>query len=130
MMLGAVPIRNGRKAGERIQLRTLPAPMARTMPNGSLLLSLNDTPPGAQRESWFGVLNDGDTSITWSPVSTVGTLVAPPFFAWSRDAARFSYVSGDIRQTMRTVRVKTLATGDDREVYRGDRINGCVADER
>jgi hypothetical protein len=130
MMLSAVPMRNGRKAGERLQLRTLPAPMARTMPNGSLLLSLNDTPPGSQRESWFGVLNDGDTSVTWSPVSTVGTLFPPAFFALSGDATRFAYVSGDIRQTMRTVRLKTLATGDDREVYRGERITGCVAAHR
>jgi hypothetical protein len=127
MMLGAVPIRNGRKAGARLQLRTLPAPMARTMPNGSLLLSLNDTPPGAQRESWFGVLNDGDTSVTWSPVSTVGTLALPMFFAWSADATRFAYVSGDIRQAMRTLRVKTLSTGDDRELYRAERLSGCAA---
>lgn len=126
MMLGAVPMRNGRKAGERLQLRSLPAPMARTMPNGSLLLSLNDTPPGVQRESWFGVLNDGDRSIAWSQVSTVGTLLTP-FFAWSGDATRFAYVSGDIRQTMRTVRVKTLATGGDRELYRAERISGCAA---
>jgi hypothetical protein len=130
MMLGAVPIRNGRKAGERMQLRTLPAPMARTAPNGSLFLSLNDTPPATQRESWFGVLNDGAASITWRPVSTIGTLLPSAFFAWSSDATRFAYVSGDIRQTMRTVRVKTLATGDDREVYRAERITGCVAAHR
>ena len=130
MMLGAVPIRNGRKAGERLPLRTLPAPMARTMPNGSLLLSLNDSPPGAQRESWFGVLTQGDTAITWSPVSTVGTLFPSAFFAWSGDATRFAYVSGDIRQTLRTVRVKTLATGDDRELYRAERISGCAAAHR
>jgi hypothetical protein len=129
-MLSAVPIRNGRKAGAPLQLRVLPAPMARTMPNGSLLLSLNDTPPGAQRDSWFGVLNDGDRSIAWSQVSTVGTLFPPAFFAWSGDATRFAYVSGDIRQTMRTVRVKTLATSDDREVYRAERIVGCAAAHR
>lgn len=130
MMLGAVPMRNGRKAGERLQLRSLPAPMARTMPNGSLLLSLNDTPPGVQRESWLGVLNDGDASVTWNPVSTVGTLFPAAFFAWSNDATRFAYVIGDIRQTMRTVRVKTLATGDDRELYRAERIVGCAAAHR
>jgi hypothetical protein len=130
MMLGAVPMRNGRKAGERLQLRSLPAPMARTMPNGSLLLSLNETPPATQRESWFGVLNDGDTAITWSPVSTIGTLLAPALFAWSADATKFAYVSSDIRQTMRTVRVKTLATGEDREVYRAERISGCAAAHR
>jgi hypothetical protein len=130
MTLDAVPMRNGRKAGERRQLRSLPAPMARTMPKGSLLLSLNATPPGAQRESWFGVLNQGDTSIAWSQVSTVGTLAGATFFAWSGDATRFAYVSGDIRQTMRTVRVKTLATGDDREVYRAERLSGCAAAHR
>ena len=131
-MLTAVPIRNGRKAGDRLQLRSLPAPMARTMPSGALFLSLNDMPPGAQRESWFGELNDGDRSIAWSQVSTVGTLfpTSSGFFAWSGDATRFAYVSGDIRQTMRTVRVKTLATGDDRELYRAERISGCVSAHR
>lgn len=115
-----------------MQIRALPAPMARTMPNGALLLSLNDSPPGAQRESWFGVLNDGDRSIAWSQVSTVGTLfpTSRGFFAWSGDATRFAYVSGDIRETMRTVRVKTLATGDDRELYRAERIGGCAAAHR
>jgi hypothetical protein len=130
MVLSAVPIRNGRKAGERVQLRTLPAPLARTMPSGALFLSLNEAPPATQRESWFGVPNDGGTSMTWSPVSTIGTLLPSAFFAWSGDASRFAYVTGDIRQTMRTVRVKTLETGDDREVYRAERISGCAAAHR
>ena len=126
MMLSAVPVHNGRKAGERIQLRLLPGPVAQTMLNGSLLLSLGDVPL-AQRESWIGILDDATAAVTWSPVSTIGSPIPSTFFAWAPDATRFAYVTGDVQQSVRIVRVKTLATGEDRELYRADRLIGCAA---
>lgn len=69
--LSAVPVQNSRRQGERITLRSIPTPYVRTMINGSLLVSAGD-PPIAVRDTWVGLLNDGDASVTWSKLNLAG----------------------------------------------------------
>jgi hypothetical protein len=126
-LLSAVPVRQGRGQGEPIALRSLPGPRVATMTNGSLFVSTGNR-SNAIRDTWLGTLDDATGSVTWTSLNLVGSPIparTPP--PWSRDGTRFAYVTGEDSQSTRVVRVKTIETGDDRELYRADNIHGCVA---
>jgi hypothetical protein len=126
-VLSAVPVQHGRRQGEPIVLRTMPGFETRTMMNGSLFVT-SDDPANEVRDTWLGILDEGDASITWTPMDLVGSPGAGTFANWAPDGSRFAYLTGD--RPTRTVRVKNVASGDDRELYRGERLIGCVASHR
>jgi dipeptidyl aminopeptidase/acylaminoacyl peptidase len=128
-ILSAIPVHNGRKDGERIPLRSIPGQQVRMMINGSLFVSTGDV-PFTVRDTWLGTVDDTRASITWMPLNLVGSPIPTTLFTWLSDANRFAYVTGAAGQTTRVVRVKDISNGDDRELYRGDRVLGCVAAHR
>ena len=125
-LLNAVPVQQGRPQGEPLALRSLPGSRVQSTINGSLFVATGDQPE-AVRNTWLGTLDDATASTTWTSLNLVGSPMPGTLTAWSPDGTRFAYVTGDVRQTMRVIRVKNIATGDDRELYRVDRLAGCVA---
>ena len=125
-LLNAVPVQQGRPQGERLALRSLPGSRVRSTINGSLFVATGDEPE-AVRNTWLGTLNDATASTTWTSLNLVGSPMPSTLTPWSPDGTRFAYVTGDLSQTTRVIRVKNIATGDDRELYRTDRLAGCVA---
>jgi hypothetical protein len=107
-------------------LRSVPGSKIQTMINGSLFISTG-IPPEAIRNTWLGVIDDRKASTTWTSVDLAESPIAGTQTSWLPDGTRFAYLTGDASQTMRVIRVKNVATGDDRELYRADRIRGCVA---
>ncbi len=125
-LLSAVPVRQGRRQGEPIALRSVPGSGVETMFNGSLFISTGDEPVTV-RNTWLGTLDDATASTTWTSLNLVGSPRPGTVTPWSHDGTRFAYVTGDDSQTTRVIRVKNIETGDDLELYRADLIVGCVA---
>jgi hypothetical protein len=110
----AVPIENGQPAGERVRIDvTLPDEMtaARTTLGGVQILSTRaglDSRPRASIAS----LDSENHLGPWKPLDLIdggdGT-------AWSPDGRQIAYVAGGSRST---VRIRTLANGEDRELFR------------
>jgi Tol biopolymer transport system component len=130
-LLSAVPVQQGRRQGPSIALRSVPGSTIETMMNGSLFVKTGDEPE-AVRDTWLGTLDDRATPVTWTPLNLVASpLPGDTSTLWLPDATRFAYVTGASLYTPRVIRVKNIATGDDREVYRADGIiTGCVAAHR
>jgi hypothetical protein len=130
-LLSAVPVQQGRRQGPSIALRSVPGSTMETMMNGSLFVKTGDEAE-AVRDTWLGRLDDGATSVTWTPLNLVASpLPGDTRTLWLPDATRFAYVTGASPYTPRVIRVKNISTGDDREVYRADgMILGCVAAHR
>ena len=125
-LLSAVPVQRGRQQGEPIALRSLPGSRVGTMINGSLFVATGDS-PGAIRNTWLGILDDATASTTWTSLNLVGAPIPGTLTPWSPDGKRFAYVTGSLTETTRVIRLKNIETGNDRELYRADRIGGCVA---
>ena len=124
MVLDAVPVTAGQPSGESIALRSVPGPIlfARTMPNGALLFAQQ---PQDIRAISLGVL-DANEKVTWSRLDLIGLRLSTPV-AWSPEGSRFAYVSGVFGSTTRVVRIKDLASDDDRELFRRDSaLPGCT----
>jgi hypothetical protein len=101
------------------------------MMNGSLFVKTGDEPETV-RDTWLGILEDGASSVTWTPLNLAASpLPGDTSTLWLPDATRFAYVTGASPYAPRVIRVKNISTGDDREVYRADgMITGCVAAHR
>jgi hypothetical protein len=121
--LSALAISDGVPTGERVNLRSVPGNAARTTPDGSLIVRPATT---SNREVSLGVLDASEKSIQWTSLNLIGNPVPTAFAAWSPDNSRFAYLSAEPPSTVRTVRVKDPVRGDDRELYRDERLLGCV----
>ena len=107
-LLSAVPVQQGRRHGPSIALRSVPGSTIATMMNGSLFVKTGDEPETV-RDTWLGVLDDGSTSVTWTPVNLAASpLPGDTSTLWLPDATRFAYVTGASPYTPRVIRVKNI----------------------
>ena len=121
----AVPVLGGRPAGDLISLRAVQGTQARTMSNGALLVSTSTTTP-VNRIVSVGTLAIDNRSIKWTELELIGNAGPTGWPTWSPSADKFAYVSAEPSRSTRTVRIRDVASGEDRELYRGERIIGCV----
>jgi dipeptidyl aminopeptidase/acylaminoacyl peptidase len=123
----AVRVRNGQPEGEHIAIHaTLPGSgFSQTTPNGSLVFHSDGGPTS---QVFLGTLDAKDRLGAWTQLELIGAtnrLGGLP--TWSPDGRRVAYVEKMPQSLTGVVRVRTLATGADREVYRSNAgMNICV----
>jgi hypothetical protein len=117
--LVAIPIRNGRPAGERLLIKAAVEPFhgsGRTTPGGALLYQ---TYASGRPTVFVGTLDSGDQLGPWKPLNLIANQLTWPVF--SPDGKSVAYSAFDSRGGTSVVRVRSLLTGEDREL---SRING------
>jgi Tol biopolymer transport system component len=114
-LLFAIPISGGQSGGERRSLRSVPGFQARTLSNGSLLVSAM---PGAGRVVWLGTLDENNKVSQWTQLNLIG-YADNPSFSWSPDGGTIAYIAGRLTNTTLVLRLRNLSSGEDRELYRG-----------
>lgn len=126
--LFALPMKDGQPAGERIFIRTLEAGTVPVVFGSSMVLAPTGFSP---RRLFFASLNGDGYLSSWKELEVEGTDISFP--AWSPDSSRFVYVavtpSGPGRSVSNpsAVRLYTVATGEDRELFRSkNRLRNCV----
>jgi Tol biopolymer transport system component len=124
--LFAVPVKDSRVGGERIYLRGVaPTQITRPVTTGSSLTFMHsDGTPNSQQVYHASLGADGKLG-PWTALKTIG--IRNPYAVWSPDDTRFAYISRAANNRTSAVRIYTLATGDDRELFRSDEsILNCL----
>jgi hypothetical protein len=120
MTLSAIPIKDGR-AGERVAIRSSLAAsaLAATAPGGALVVGIQNLPI---RKVFYSALDSNDRLGRWRTLDLVGSGEST-VGGFSPDGGQIVYATGSgfftgSASSGRSVRLHTLATGEDREVYR------------
>ncbi|HVQ65219.1 MAG TPA: hypothetical protein VMT78_11830, partial [Terriglobia bacterium] len=121
--LSALSISEGHATGESVNLRSVPGMFSRTAVNGALIVR---PAPTSNREVSLGVMDAEEKSLKWTTMSLIGNPFTTAFAAWSPDNSRFAYLTGEPTSTTRIIRVKDIVSGNDRELYRHERLVGCA----
>jgi Tol biopolymer transport system component len=118
--LFAVPIKDGRPAGDRILIRRLEK-MSGPVRYGSSLVYAVAPDEGTEKISVVSI--EGDRLGQWKTLDLVGVGGSAPTF--SPDATRIAYVSHPaVNDTTSAVRVHDMASGEDRELFRSNELLG------
>jgi Tol biopolymer transport system component len=115
-----LPIKEGRRAGDPIFVRYGSFNSGRTTMSGGLLY--RQTPRSGDYAAWIGTLQPDGGSLGWEPLSLESTASSEPHWpTWSPDGAQMAYVAyhDDAGQNSWAVRVRDVASGEEREIYRG-----------
>src|SRR5215831_2498334 len=118
--LFAVPIKDGRPAGDRILIRRLEK-MSGPVRYGSPLVYAVAPDEGTEKISVVSI--EGDRLGQWKTLDLVGVGGSAPTF--SPDATRIAYVSRPaVNDRTSAVRVHDVASGEDRELFRSNELLG------
>jgi hypothetical protein len=121
-----LPIREGKKSGEPVLVHYGSFGKGHVTPSGAFVYNVP-----AQRggyETWLGALDPQGRPSDWKPLALENNS-ANPNPTWSPDSRRIAYSAANLAagQTTQTIRVRDLASGEDRELYRaGTGTVGCV----
>jgi Tetratricopeptide repeat len=116
-----LPIKDGRSAGDPVFVRYGPCMFGSTVANGALVCQSTD-PRGAE-EVWLATLDPRGHPVDWKPLN-VRTLI--DYIRWSPDSTQISYRSYDDANRTTVVRLRNIAGGEEREIYRGAASLVCV----
>jgi serine/threonine protein kinase/Tol biopolymer transport system component len=116
--LQLLPVREGQPSGEPILLQSGLYDGAATARDGTLVYQ--KTKPGGLFATHLVSLDAGGRLETVRKLDLPGENSNNPWPRWSPDGTRIVYVAHDAETTFgnSVVRVRNLATGDDREIYR------------
>jgi hypothetical protein len=119
-----LPIKDGRAAGDPIFLNHGTCGFGQTNSAGALVC-LN-YPPGGWSETWLGSLDADGHLVDWKRLN-LRSATTSGFFRWSPDSTQFSY-SADEGSSPNTwvVRLRNIASGEERELYRSATELGCI----
>jgi len=120
------PVKDGKKDGEPVFVRYGYFGVGHISAGGAFVY-----PAPAQDgsyDTWLGNLDSGGRPSEWKPL-LLGNGNANPNPTWSPDSAKIAYSSANLAagQTTQAIRLRDVASSDDRELYRAStgRIN-CV----
>jgi Tol biopolymer transport system component len=110
-----VPMKDGRQSGEPVFVRYGSFGMGRMRPNGALIHG-SMRPEGTP--VWFGTFDSNGRSGGWKRLSLSGSLQN---LTWSPDSSEIAYAASDLAtgQSTQVIRLRSVATGEERELYRG-----------
>jgi Tol biopolymer transport system component len=117
-----LPMKDGRADGEPIFVRYGPCSYGNTVADGALLC-WSDVPGGGQT-AWLGTLDSAGRLSAWKTLELGGARVSTSLSVrWSPDGSQIFYAAPDGApgQDNWIVHVRNIATGEDRELYRGAR---------
>jgi Tol biopolymer transport system component len=112
-----LPIKDGKKAGEPAFVHYGYFGMGHVTPAGAFAYLVPTQ--GGSYETWIGTLDAGGRPSAWKPFTLIsGSAIPNP--TWSPDSSRIAYSAANLAagQTTQTVRLRDMATGEDRELYR------------
>ncbi len=112
-----LPVKDGQRAGDPVFIRYGSFQEGHTTPAGALIYQA--TPQGGPYTSWLGMLQSANGSLDWTRLGVnAGESTLP---AWSPDGTEIAYVAinNAAGQFQGTIRVRKLASGEERELYRG-----------
>jgi hypothetical protein len=116
-----VPLKDGRLAGDPIFLNYGACAWGMTTSAGALICENNL--PGGGYQTWLGTLDSRGHPVDWKRLDTGGT---PAGIRWSPDSAQISYNVNDVANKTSAVRLRNIASGEEREVYRGTKSLRCI----
>jgi hypothetical protein len=113
-----VPIKDGRAAGAPVFIRSGAIESGITLPTGALLYTAAS--PSGSPAIFVGTLAQDGHVESWKPIYLDSGVLIDPRPDWSPDGRQIVYIAStmDSNQVLSKVRVRDLATGADREVYR------------
>ena len=113
-----LPMKDGKQAGEAIFIRYGSIEEGRTAAGGSLVYQ--SPPPAGGFVSWLGTLNSDGRAGEWKRLSLSGIRFSSQI-AWSPDSGQITYSSANqaAGQGTHVVRVRDIANGEERDLYRG-----------
>jgi len=113
-----LPVKDGKRAGDPVFIRYGSFVNGLTKGDGALVYQA--VPQGGLTTNWLGTLQPANGSLAWTRlgVNTAGGNIWP---AWSPDGTEIAYVTanGAAGQWQGAIRVRKLASGEERELYRG-----------
>jgi Tol biopolymer transport system component len=114
-----VPIGEGRTAGDPVFIRNGSIEYGMTLPSGALLY-VSMAPPSGPFVSIGSLDADGHVE-QWKPLELESGVSTDPHPDWSPDGRQVSYIADrlDAGQLVKSLRVRDLTTGADRELYSG-----------
>lgn len=115
-----LPMKDGRQAGDPVFIRYGSFRRGRTTPGGALLYQ--STPQGGGYAAWLGTLDSGSRLVDWRRLNLRGGSQIAFSTRWSPDSTQITYAAPDeaIGQNTWVVRLRNIASGEEREVYRAD----------
>jgi WD40 repeat protein len=119
-----LPIKDGRAAGAPVFVRYGPCLYGSTVANGAL--ACQSTSPVGVEEAWLGSLDSRGHVEDWKRLDLQGTGTAPSYIRWSPDSTHISYTARDDAAKNWVVRLRDIASGEERAVYRGNTRLGCI----
>jgi len=124
--LHLLPIKDGQRAGDPIFIRYGVFGIGRTAANGAFIYAA--TPPGSAFTSSLGKLDETSGSLGWEKLSLAVGNDGPHFPTWSPDSNQIAYVAcnGAGQCDNRALRVRNIASGEEREIYKGKVFPLCL----
>jgi len=130
-----VPVRDGRRSGEPILLRYGSCGAGSVTADGSLVCI--PAAPYRSDTSWLGSTDSSGRSVEWKELNLPLAGVTRPVTAWSPDSSRIAYLATgpslgrDEREQVQgdyvlLLRLHDIASGEEREVYRGSDYPICA----
>jgi Tol biopolymer transport system component len=124
--LNLLPLKDGRKTGEPLFVRYGNFVGGRTIVSGAFVYSA--TPQGGQYTPWLWKPESANGSPGWERLNLIGSNAGSYIPTWSPDNTQIAYVTynSGAGQYSGTVRVRTMASGEERELYRSDVRAACL----
>jgi len=116
-----IPMKDGRPEGEPVFVRYGTFGNGLTVAGGGL--AYLTVPPNGLYKTWLGELDSDRRLGEWKPLSLSGSSSVSPYVRWSSDSTQISYTTADqaAGQSTWTIRLRNMASGEEREIYRGVR---------
>jgi WD40 repeat protein len=120
----AVPMKDGRGAGERIYIRPVERQF-RPLSYGTSVVYGQLPPKGAFQKVFVASFDAKSVFSGWKEMNVIGPGGFYP--TWSPDGSQFAYIAHTIGERASAVRIHTVITNEDRELFRSDDpIMNCV----
>ena len=126
MALQLLPVKDGRSAGEPVFLRYGSVVDGLTTSSGALFYI--SAPQGGFALAWIADLDAEGHPGDWKRLMLGSNRGLVPVPQWSSDSSQISWTStnDDTGQTGYVIRSQNLATGKERELYRGTGLTTCT----